>query len=442
VAVPTLFVVDETTGDYVQKSLPPGSDHPIWLLRKLTEQARDVGILPSKSCHALEILKILRNRFPPLLDSEINKSSRGVKRSRDGGNSLNPIDLNVDVNPSSGKDTTTSTFLEGLIPRYEESESTIDLSAEPLVLGEKMKALRAERERKRKEGVWNGRIERVAFADCLYSHACQILRQINARAPLVFGKDRAAQLTQQKTKCVLTFSDVVSKVFEGRSPSECLELMIDIVKVTRSSELPGQPAFLRWQDPKTGLNGVPLSTTASVWIDTVSYSRVRKLLTGENRPMELQLAPKPTQAAVIPSQNKHLEALNPSDADDCHERVPKSRKSLLVAAIQSQEASASCDSPKYRTLKRPATDTLLATRKRIALDGTRTNFDVDVEKKSNVVNGQNVGVRATEKKGLRINPHHILCDADYSGGIVLQPSTNFPRGLRRLFYSLNHGRRI
>jgi hypothetical protein len=43
---------------------------------------------------------------------------------------------------------------------------------------------------------------------------------------------------------------------------------------------------------------------------------------------------------------------------------------------------------------------------------------------------------------LRINENLILCDADYDGGTVIQPSLDLPRGLRRLFLALNAGERI
>ena len=43
---------------------------------------------------------------------------------------------------------------------------------------------------------------------------------------------------------------------------------------------------------------------------------------------------------------------------------------------------------------------------------------------------------------LRINPNLILTGADYVGGIIIQPSDETPRGLKRLFTQMNAGRRI
>jgi hypothetical protein len=46
-------------------------------------------------------------------------------------------------------------------------------------------------------------------------------------------------------------------------------------------------------------------------------------------------------------------------------------------------------------------------------------------------------------RGLRINKHLIMTDADYDGGMVIQPSLgDSPRGLKRLFTQLNAGQRI
>ena len=47
-----------------------------------------------------------------------------------------------------------------------------------------------------------------------------------------------------------------------------------------------------------------------------------------------------------------------------------------------------------------------------------------------------------EHEHLRINRNLILCDADYDGGTIIQPSLELPRGLRRLFLALNAGERI
>jgi len=48
-----------------------------------------------------------------------------------------------------------------------------------------------------------------------------------------------------------------------------------------------------------------------------------------------------------------------------------------------------------------------------------------------------------KKKGLRINKHFILTDADYDGGMILQPRIDeSPRGLKRMFSQMNSGERI
>ena len=46
------------------------------------------------------------------------------------------------------------------------------------------------------------------------------------------------------------------------------------------------------------------------------------------------------------------------------------------------------------------------------------------------------------RTSLRINPNLILCDADYDGGGIIQPSFELPRGLRRMFRQMNAGQRI
>ena len=47
-----------------------------------------------------------------------------------------------------------------------------------------------------------------------------------------------------------------------------------------------------------------------------------------------------------------------------------------------------------------------------------------------------------KKRGLRINHHLILTDADYTGGQIIQPSSDSPRLLRQLFLRLCRGQRI
>jgi hypothetical protein len=54
-----------------------------------------------------------------------------------------------------------------------------------------------------------------------------------------------------------------------------------------------------------------------------------------------------------------------------------------------------------------------------------------------------VSPKTKRKRGLRINKHLILTDADYDGGTILEPSIDeSPRGLKRLFSQMNSGQRI
>jgi hypothetical protein len=54
-----------------------------------------------------------------------------------------------------------------------------------------------------------------------------------------------------------------------------------------------------------------------------------------------------------------------------------------------------------------------------------------------------VSPKTKRKRGLRINKHLILTEADYDGGMILEPSLDeSPRGLKRLFSQMNSGQRI
>mmetsp|Transcript_13088 Transcript_13088/g.23494 ORF Transcript_13088/g.23494 Transcript_13088/m.23494 type:complete len:195 (-) Transcript_13088:158-742(-) len=126
-------------------------------------------------------------------------------------------------------------------------------------------------------------------------------------------------------------------------------------------------------------------------------------------------------------------------------RVPKSLKSLSAAAartssiVQGSRASVVLNSPVVESSnkKRPAVDLPPGESRKKSSIGNPNLFDSDdsaaEEEDKQVVH---------KARRLRINPNLVLCDADYEGGTIIQPSLELPRGLRRLFLALNAGERI
>jgi hypothetical protein len=436
VAVPTLYTVDKNTGDLIQKTLPAGSKSVFWILTDLCEHATDVGIVHSKSRHALGILKVLRSRHKSVAKAstkELTNQSgeQGSKRGRNG-------ELK-DAPPA-----------EKPIPIFQESEDSVHLSFKRPKLEERIEILSKQVESNEKEDIPNtARGARVVFADRLYSHAGLILRHVKARAPSVVGTKRAAQLQREKTRCVMTFHDIATKVFPDHTPRIVLEMMRDIVQVTGSSELPGQPAFLRWQDPKTGLNGIPISKDATVWIDIDNYRRFRAVLTGEHRPVVLQKDEIARVAQAYQNEKQPNETVSncagkkrPAshyNADSV--RAPKTLKSLAAAAARTRDTAAHAASaaslPTTNNNTRPADDD----DRKMAATNTQPLGNLKEDTTSDAEDNMEIS-SSSKPGGLRVNPHHILCDEDHYGGTILQPSGNFPRGLRRLFHALNNGRRI
>ncbi|KAG7358474.1 hypothetical protein IV203_015063 [Nitzschia inconspicua] len=450
VAVPTLYMVDETNGDLIQRKLNPGCKNFFSILRELWEQATDTGIIPSKSKNALAILKVLQARHKPVMKitaSELTKHGRG------GSTDTHPKLRDVLETPAStdSKDNRGPSY-DVPIPRFKESESSIDLTNNPPPkLDDRIKAVAKERERRIEEKLpRTARDERVVCADRLYTHACQVLRRINDRAPSVFGSKHATQLRQEKTKCVMTFKDVVEKIFPDYTPRTTFTLMNDIVNVTGSSELPGQRSFLRWQDPKNGLNGIPISNEASVWIDIHNYRRVRAVLTGENMPVDLRVAESDILTRTLLQVNRNEQSAK-HDEPNCPQplpenisasaaaRSPRTLKSLVGAAEKTGFVAnqAHPTSAAMKSGKRPLEDGSKDDgKKRQAVDSkpaARLKDDTETE---------DIASKVRAKKGLRINPHQILCDEDYDGGTVIQAFSRFPRDLRRLFHSLNNGKRV
>ncbi|KAG7341560.1 hypothetical protein IV203_023513 [Nitzschia inconspicua] len=444
VAVPTLYKVDETNGDLIQRKLNPGCKNFFSILRELWEQATDTGIIRSKSKNALAILKVLQARYKPVMKVT---ASELTTRDRGGSTDTHPNLRDVLEPPASDdcKDNRGPSY-DVPIPRFKESESTIDLTNNPPPkLDDRIKAVAKERERRIEDKLpRTARDERVVCADRLYTHVCQVLRRINNRAPSVFGTKHATQLRQEKTKCVMTFKDVVEKIFPDYTPRTTFTLMNDIANVTGSSELPGQPAFLRWQDPKNGLNGIPISNEASVWIDIHNYQRVRAVLTGENMPVDLKVAESDILTRTFLQVNRNEQSAK-HDEPNCPQPLPenisasvatKSPRTLksLVGAAEKTGLVANQAHPTSAAMKsgqRPVEDG--------SKDDGKKRQAVDSKPAARLKDDTET-VRA--KKGLRINPHQILCDEDYDGGTVIQAFSRFPRDLRRLFHSLNNGKRV
>jgi hypothetical protein len=533
IVTPTLYTVDITTGDWTVVSLPVGNNR--WKeLRRLVQKTIDLGTPRTKSQMALQILQSVK--------------SKKNKKNRDGNRSKQSTEQGGSTLPSSSMHATklVDTFLVG----DKVAGGTTTITDGTKTIEERIGARAQERERnleEAKEAQNNPREERVAVADALFTHASHVLRRSSQNSTTIasrFGTNTSNN-NPTTTTCVLTFGDIVKTVLTNRSRKEISNLLVELVKVSPSNH---KSCFIRWQDPRSGKNGVPISKDATVWINTADYKHVRAILNGEIDPLltrptagkagtaSLSIPSQPhpnqnpseaaspaavaprdltpvappkshapvvtvsTKKALPPSSPHHMEhgetgrieshlykkrpAASSSQDDDSSgptTKVTKSLKSLSAPSsrtksmVQQSNSSAAVDSSS--TKKRPAEDaasfegrnnkkkTITCSTKYHSRPVGDDDFDFESSSSSSddssLANPQKqdhqqhpgVAVAAAapmpqhhlhpqQQKRLRINPNLVLCDADYDGGTIIQPSLELPRGLRRLFLALNAGERI
>lgn len=217
-------------------------------LRKLVQEARSHGVPRERSDRAVRFLFDLRNEKQ--LAAAEKKSPRKEKNT---------------------KQFRAEFFLS-------QTEDAADVTARSSTIEDRIRARAKERqdnlaqaEAARKDP----REERVAIADALYSYACRILRKKRSR--LGEGGQKHNQ-----TKCVaVTFKEVVQGGLASNRPrNDVMRLFSDIVQVLSSEEeTTSSTVFLKWKDPKTGeRNVVPIPKTATVWIDSTDFKKVREIL--------------------------------------------------------------------------------------------------------------------------------------------------------------------
>ena len=247
------------------------------------------------------------------------------------------------------------------------------------------------------ESKTSDRTSLLRLADAMWSHSRHIFR-----------KQARASGTNAKRIC-MTLQDVVS-LFAGSllvpgtqqvhrekaSRAELLQALRDLAALV--------PEWLSFSSPD-------LSTRMTVWlVPTADYASIRIKLGAPNNSCTKKLI------EISHSDKRNME----SSYTAKRPMEPTFTKTQEPARILSQSPSKSTlKSPtkKQRTgmaasLKRPPSDTL-------------------------------VSPKTKRKRGLRINKHLILTEADYDGGMILEPSLfESPRGLKRLFSQMNSGQRI
>jgi hypothetical protein len=227
----------------------------------------------------------------------------------------------------------------------------------------------------------------LRLADAMWSHSRHILRK------------QAQVSVKTATRICMTVQDVVH-LFAGSllergtqqvhrekaSRLELLQALRDLQKLV--------PEWISFSSPD-------LSRHTTMWlVPTVDYKSIRTKLG----------APSST------STKRFIEANN-SARQPIHQSAGATPEKPTRVSISPSTSTAESPSKKQRTdttvsLKRPPSDTL-------------------------------VTPKPKRKRGLRINKHLILTDADYDGGMIMEPTMDeSPRGLKRLFSRMNSGKRI
>ena len=221
----------------------------------------------------------------------------------------------------------------------------------------------------------------LRLADAMWSHSRHILR-------------RQSQVARMPASPLcITVQDVV-RLFAGslRPPQR--------EKATRTEMLQALRDLERLVPEWISFSTQDLNKHTTVWLlPTADYASVRTKLgaLSNKRPMESKASATSKELVTTP----RMVSISP---DKKH--VPPSDSSLPVTKKQR-----TVDAKEQSSLKRPAPELS--------------------------------SPRPKKKKGLRINKHLILTDADYEGGTILQPGIDeSPRGLKRLFIQMNSGQRI
>lgn len=226
----------------------------------------------------------------------------------------------------------------------------------------------------------------LRLADALWSHSRHILlrqSQIQAMSPVRRGN------TAPKA-CVMTVKDIVTTFASSFAPSqESTTHVSRTEKATRKQIIEAVQELHRLAPDWISCSDTELTKSTTIWIKPVNYQTIRAKLGAPTKVPDQLQTPVPCKRS-----------LDVDKAVVTHSAGPKRASSpILPAKRQRLEVKAPLLSP---------VDSSPASRHTV----------------------------------LRINPNLILTDADYDGGMVIQPSEESPRGLKRMFTHMNAGRRI
>jgi hypothetical protein len=230
----------------------------------------------------------------------------------------------------------------------------------------------------------------LRLADALWSHSAHIFRrqsQVQATSPARRGS------TASKA-CVMTLKDIVTNFGGSFAPSQQSTTHVArIEKATRKQIVEAVQELNRLAPEWITFSDKELTKSTTVWVNTIDYQAIRTKLGAPATPAQLQTPvngkrPSVTEKPVV-----------------THSHV---KPNVVEVATKRQRIEL-----KGAGAKRPATPF--------------APVSSPPRKKS---------------KGLRVNPYLILTDADYDGGMVIQPSDESPRGLKRMFTQMNAGKRI
>jgi hypothetical protein len=230
----------------------------------------------------------------------------------------------------------------------------------------------------------------LRLADAIWSHSAHIFRrqsQVHATSPARRGS------TASKA-CVMTMKDIVTNFGASFAPSQqSTSHVARIEKATRKQIVEAVQELHRLAPEWITFSDKELTKSTTVWVNTIEYKDIRIKLGAPATRAQLRTPihgnrPSVTERPVV--THSHVKP-------NIEEVATKRRR------IDLQAAGAKRPAQPFAPVSSPPP------RKAI---------------------------------GLRVNPFLILTDADYDGGMVIQPSDESPRGLKRMFTQMNAGKRI
>ena len=260
----------------------------------------------------------------------------------------------------------------------------------------------AREQREQKKVELDSTVDRFALlrlADALWSYSRHILlrqTQIQAVSPARKGS------TASKA-CVMTLKDIVNNFAGSLAPSQVSKSnLIKVEKATKKQVVDAIRELHQLAPDWIFFSDHELTKSTTVWIKQIEYQTVRSKLGAPNT------SPAPLHSPVTVQRSLSTDKPLVTQSDQpLKTTMPPRRLVSLDAGPAKRQRTELKTSPKHSP-----SPTLPLSPPRITC------------------------------KSLRINPNLILTGADYCGGMIIQPSDETPRGLKRLFTQLNAGRRI